>query len=268
MRTVALMNPAGSTAKSTVGAALAHLAARNGRRVLAIDLDPQGNLTGWLGASRDTAGITQAVRAVVTNDPASWPGVDDGEVRADLHRQLQRTIQHTPLQVDVIAADAGVRALMRSWADLRPRPELLLRDLLAALEESYDVVILDCKGDLGVLSEAALRACDDVIGVATPTTKSLQGLPLLKAEVAKLDKPQLRAVVPAQIRPRNRGADADDLYQILCEDWPVTAAVRGASIVDAAYTAGEPITAWDASAPIAQDLERVYGDLVERGVLA
>lgn len=266
MRVVSFMNPAGSTAKSTTAAAIAYLAAQSGRRVLAVDLDPQANLTTWLGGSTDTAGITQAVRATVTNDPASWPGIDPAEVRADLYRQLTRAVQATGAGVALIAADAGVRGLVRSWTDLRAHPERLLADMLAALDQDYDLVVLDCKGDLGVLAESALRASTDVVGVATPTTKALEGLQLLAAEAGQAGV-QMRAVVPVQIRHRNRGADADDLYAMMRADWPTTPPVRGVASIEGAYLAGQPITLWDAHSPAAQDYALVVAELTGRGVL-
>lgn len=277
---VVLANPAGSTAKSTVAAALTHLAAVAGQRVLALDLDPQANLTEWLGGRRDTAGITQALTAAATNDPGLWPGVPAEELAEDMRRQLVRTVQQTAAGVDLIAGDVGLRATVRRWTELRPSaPELLLSEAIAALEPSYDLVVLDSKGDLGPLTEAALRARGKfdgppvrVLGVATPTTKALGGLTLLCSEVRKVAGEaavELAGVVPVQIRPRNRGADADDLYALMRENYAdlVTPPVRGASSLDAAYTAGEPITMYAAGDGVSQDLAAVRTSLQQRGVL-
>lgn len=277
---VVLANPAGSTAKSTVAAALTHLAAVAGQRVLALDLDPQANLTEWLGGRRDTAGITQALTAAATNDPGLWPGVPAEELAEDMRRQLIRTVQQTAAGVDLIAGDVGLRATVRRWTELRPTaPELLLSEAIAALEPSYDLVVLDSKGDLGPLTEAALRARGKfdgppvrVLGVATPTTKALGGLTLLGSEVRKVAGEaavELAGVVPVQIRPRNRGADADDLYALMRESYAnlLTPPVRGASSLDAAYTAGEPITMYAAGDGVSQDLAAVRTSLQQRGVL-
>lgn len=277
---VVLANPAGSTAKSTVAAALTHLAAGAGQRVIALDLDPQANLTEWLGGRRDTAGITQALTAAATNDPGLWPGVPAEELAEDMRRQLVRTVQQTAAGVDLIAGDVGLRATVRRWTELRSTaPELLLSEAIAALEPSYDLVVLDSKGDLGPLTEAALRARGKfdgppvrVLGVATPTTKALGGLTLLCSEVRKVAGEaavELAGVVPVQIRPRNRGADADDLYALMRENYAdlVTPPVRGSSSLDAAYTAGEPITMYAVSDGVSQDLAAVRTSLQQRGVL-
>ena len=276
-----LANPAGSTAKSTLAAALAHLSALAGRRVLAVDLDPQANLTEWLGGSRDTAGITQALGAAATGDPTSWPGVSAVELAADLRRLVRRTIQTTGLGVDLIAGDLGLRATVARWTELRPHTsELLLGEALAAVGDDYDLVVADCKGDLGPLTEAALRARSTgqgspvrVLGVATPTLKALSGLALLDGEIRRVAGEgaavELVGVVPVQIRPRVRGADADDLYALMQETYSgvVTPPVRGAASLDAAYTAGEPITHYDPTAGVSQDIAVVADCLRARQVL-
>lgn len=267
---VAIANPAGSTAKSTLTAALAHLAHQDGRRVLAADLDPQANLSEWLSATRDTAGITGALQAVVANDPAAWPGVPAEEVLADRRRHVQRTVQTTPLGVDLIAADYQLRTTIRRWPDLRAAaPEELLADVVAALDGVYDLVLLDCKGDLGALAEAGLRAAGEVVGVASPTTKALQGLALLRAEVDKLPGVRFRSVVPVRVQPRNRGADADDLYGLMRStyDGQLTSPVRSAANLESAYTAGQPVTAYEPRSRASEDLHAVYSELQTRGVL-
>ncbi len=269
-RVVALLNPAGSSAKSTTAAALCAVAAAAGRRVLAVDLDPQANLTGWLGGSSDTAGITQAIRAAVANHPDAWPGVSAEEVRADLRRHVQRTIQPASVEgVQLIAADPGVRALLRSWGDLREEgADQLLAEALAPLADQFDLIVLDCKGDLGALSEAALRAADEVIGVATPTLKSLEGLTVLRAEASSVGA-RFRTVIPVRVRHRNAGAEQADLAELMAEQWAeeVTPPIRGGVGLDAAYAAGRPITVAEPRSRISEDVRAVYGVLVDRGVL-
>lgn len=270
---VGFMNPGGSSAKSTTAAAMAHLSVEAGRRVLVIDLDPQGNMTGWLGGERDTAGITQALEATATNDPARWPGTSAEEVLADRAKQVRRTIQHTEAGVDLIAADVALEDTTRRWAQRwrSEQAETLLADMVAVVADAYDVIVIDCKGDMGVLTSAALRTCTDVVGVAVPTQKSLEGLQRLAPETNRPGRARFRAVIPSQVEHRNRGgAEADDLAGLMRSTWAteVTPDVRRKTGTEAAYASGQPITAYDPSGVVSGDLRAVWEDLAAKGVLA
>jgi chromosome partitioning protein len=276
---VALCQPNGSSAKSTTGAAIAHLEAEAGRRVLMVGLDPQGNLTSWFSADRDTAGITQALQSA----NVEWPGVPAEEVKEDLRRSVRRTIQHTRFGVDVIAEDVGLRHTVQAWNNFHPdRRDYLLADVLASIEDLYDLVLLDCKGDLGVTTMAALRgirpsdASDRVthaIGVCLPESKSVVGLTTLQGEIETLvaegERVELAAVIPAKIQHRSRSADADDIYQWMRETYAtiITPPIRKAPSMDGAYNSGEPITAFDPSSPVSEDIRTVVRFLQDRKVL-
>lgn len=270
-RVVAFMNPAGSTAKTTTLAALAHLAVLDGKRTLVIELDPQGNLSVWLGGQRDTAGISQAFRYASANDPRTAPGIPESEVIADRSRMVRRTVQRTELGVDVIAADVELEDTTRNWSSRWPggQGETLLADVVAAVADDYDVILLDCKGDMGVLSVAALRAATAVVGVATPTSKALEGLQRLAAETSRDGLAPLAAVVPSRIEHRNRGAEADDLAITMRTTYAdrITPDVRKNRHADSAYWSAEPITVSDPKSNTATDLRAVYADLQAKGVL-
>ena len=240
MKRVAFQNANGSTAKSTSVAALAYLLAEQGQRVLVLDLDPQANVSkDWFGVGREV-GMSHAVQQIVANGPSAWPGLSVEDLRPDLRRLVMRAVQHTDYGVDVLAGDTRLQAMIEKWHDLGPAPELLLAELLDALDEDYDVALMDCKGDDGVLSQAAARAATDVVGVATPTIKAINGLKTIKAEADKAGS-QMRAVMPVIIRPRTRGADADDIYANMQQLWPTTPPIRGAATIEYAFATHQPI---------------------------
>lgn len=276
---IALVQPAGSTAKSSTAAALGHLEAADGRRVLAIGLDPQGNLTSWFGAARDTAGITQAL----TTANVDWPGVPAEEVRADLRRHVLRTIQHTDHGVDLIGEDVQLQHTIEIWNTFHPdRRAYLLADVLDSISDLYDLILLDCKGDLGVLTMAALRAIrpndptsrvTHGVCVCLPETKSVVGLTRLQQEIEGLaddgERVELSAVIPTKVQHRSRGADADDVYQWMRETYEsiITPAIRRTPSLDGAYNSGEPITAWDPNSAVSADYRAVVESMRDRKVL-
>lgn len=258
-RVVAVMNPAGSSAKSTTVAALAHLAAEAGQRVLAVDVDVQGNLTKLLGGVSDTASITHAMQAVAIE----WPGLSEDEVAADRRRAVARTIQQSPFGPDLMASDPGLEGLV---VQVTQKPGLL-RHVLAAAPD-YDLVLLDCKGDLAAMSREAMLAADEVVCVVAAVGKSVEGIAALDVAATRGDIP-FRAIVPSKIQPRNRGADADDVRRFIVEMYAdrLTPAVRMAATVEGAFNAGEPVTAYDPRSDVAADLRAVWTHLRDEGVL-
>ncbi len=157
---LAITNQKGGTGKTTTAEALLYGLSLKGFRVLAIDLDAQGNLTYTTGAK--TNGATAL-------------GVLTGEVKAE------DAIQHT-LSGDIIPASkalAGADAFIKETGK-----EYRLREAIAGLKTSYDYIVIDTPPALGILTVNALTACDRVIIPAQADIYSLQGIEQL-AETIK-----------------------------------------------------------------------------------
>lgn len=137
----------GGTGKTTTAAALAQAAAAAGKKVLAIDLDPQANLTFTLAADQNRQGSYQLLHGA---DP-------------------QQLIQRTPQGIDVIAASPDL-------ATERTAPASAKR-LQAAIEPlRYDYIIIDTPPTMGELTFNALQACTGLIIPLEVDNYSLQGL--------------------------------------------------------------------------------------------
>jgi cellulose biosynthesis protein BcsQ len=150
------------------------------------------------------------------------------------------------------------------------------------VQDDYDVILIDCKGDMGVLTLAAMQAVrpDDPYGrkvqavcVVLPDVKSIGGLARVEAEVERLagegDRVELAAVIPVKIQHRNASAVADDLYQELRRDRAavITPPVRKVATLDEAYMNGEPVTIWDPTWKVSEDYRTVIEHLRNRKVL-
>ena len=126
-RITALINQKGGVAKTTTAHALAVGLARQGRRVLAIYCDPQGNLSFSMRADDTLAGLYEALR---------------GDAAAS------DVIQATRQGVDLVASSLDLSAADMEFT--RVGREYLLRGLCDAVAASYDHIIVDCPPALGV----------------------------------------------------------------------------------------------------------------------
>lgn len=124
----------GGTGKTTTAAALAQAAAAKGQRVLAIDLDPQANLTYSLAATSDSGGSY----ALLTGDNAA----------------IQTTAQH----IDVLAATWDLSTITSYKGSARR-----LQAALEPLKRNYDIIIIDTPPNAGELQYNALQASTGLI---------------------------------------------------------------------------------------------------------
>lgn len=145
-RVLAVANQKGGVAKTTTVASLGAAMAENGKRVLLVDLDPQGSLTFSLGHDPDKL-------------PVSVHEVLLGEVEPDAALvDTPEGMWLLPANIDLAGAEAML--LMRAG-----REHALKRALgkLAAAVDPFDVVVIDCPPSLGVLTLNGLTAADEVI---------------------------------------------------------------------------------------------------------
>lgn len=150
MQVICIANQKGGTAKSTTAAALAQAAAHSGRRCLAIDLDPQGNLSFFLAADTARAGAL------------------------DLLEGRQVEAQRTADGLDVIPASWDLQTISSGRGSARR-----LRAALEPLAARYDLTILDTPPTAGELQLNALMAATDLIIPLQADIVGLQGLYLM-----------------------------------------------------------------------------------------
>ncbi len=138
-----MANQKGGVAKTTTVASLGAAMAEKGRRVLLVDLDPQGCLTFSLGHDPDKL-------------PMSIHEVLLGEVEPSAALvETSEGMTLLPANIDL----AGVEAMLL----MRAGREYALRRALAKIKDDFDVVIVDCPPSLGVLTLNGLTAADEVI---------------------------------------------------------------------------------------------------------
>ncbi len=139
---LAVANQKGGVAKTTTVASLGAAMVEQGRKVLLVDLDPQGCLTFSLGQDPDKLPVS--VHEVLLGDVEPSAAIVETSEGMSL----------LPANIDLAGAEAML--LMRAGR------EYALKRALAKLD-GYDVIIIDCPPSLGVLTLNGLTAADDVI---------------------------------------------------------------------------------------------------------
>jgi chromosome partitioning protein len=158
MRTIVIMNQKGGVGKTTTSVNLAAGLANNGRRVLLMDLDPQGHASLHLGV--EASGDPRTVYQVFSRE----------RTLAEIRRLVSPNLWLAPSNLDLAATELEL-------VDARDR-ETVLRQAIAQLseKEQFDYIIMDCPPSLGVLTVNALTAAKEVFIPLQPHFFALQGL--------------------------------------------------------------------------------------------
>ena len=147
-RIIAVAVPKGGTGKTTTTLNLGAALAEQGKRVLLVDFDPQGNLTQSLGFR--PGDLQQTVYSAIKYFLTRY------------EPQLDQTILHTSAGVDLVPTSARLNLANDELAVAIQR-EFVLQKLLAPLVSQYDMILIDTLPYLGVLVVNALVAAQEVL---------------------------------------------------------------------------------------------------------
>jgi chromosome partitioning protein len=148
--TIAVLSQKGGTGKTTAVRTLTDALRRSGVRTLAIDLDPQGNLSDYFDLPTD---VEPTIADVLSGRSPIAAAIHSGLIPANL----------TLAEAELMLGGKMGR-------------ELTLRRALAELPEDYDVILIDCPPSLGLLTVNALVAADRALLTAEAQYFALQGV--------------------------------------------------------------------------------------------
>lgn len=168
MVVLALANAKGGVGKSTVAVHLATGLAREGKRALLVDLDPQGNASSWL-LGKLPVGSKGAAEALLK----------DGALGEELHPVTTcKGLTVLPSTPALAGADLALAQEIGG--------ELALKRALAKVSDQFDIAILDCPPSLGLTVLNALCAADAVLTPVLAAYMSLSGLRRLEDTVTRI----------------------------------------------------------------------------------
>ena len=174
-RIIAIANQKGGVGKTTTSINLSAALSEKGKRVLLIDLDPQGNSTSGLGVDKNEQNTIYHLL------------VDDLDIRSCIRKNTWRTLDLLPSTVNLAGAEIEMLDI--------PRHEFILKTKLHEIEDEYDFVIIDCPPRMDSLVRNAFVAATDVIVPVDTGSYSLDGLMQVNATIGMIkrhENPKLR----------------------------------------------------------------------------
>lgn len=178
---ICVVNQKGGTGKTTTVENLGIGLAREGKKVLLVDTDPQGSLTISLGYPRpdDLETILFDLLNKTINEDAIQPA---------------EGILHQEEGIDLIPANISLAGLEVALVNTMNR-ERILKQFLEPVKKDYDYVLLDCMPSLGMLTVNALAAADTTLIPVQANYLSAKGLEQLLQTINKVKRqinPKLR----------------------------------------------------------------------------
>ena len=156
-RTIAVANQKGGVGKTTTAINLSACLADKGQKVLAIDMDPQGNMTSGLGLDKDS--VEKTVYDIIIGECGT------AEV---IQKEVLAHLDILPSNIDLSAAEIELIGIEDK--------EYIIRNAIEGIKDQYDYIIIDCPPSLSMLTINAMTTADSVLVPIQCEYYALEGL--------------------------------------------------------------------------------------------
>ncbi len=175
---IAFANQKGGVGKTTSAVNVAASLGVLGKRVLLVDLDPQGNSTSGVGIMKKNLKHTVRDLLLSDNSDGSCSAAADGAAKNSTVQTKFRNLAVIPSTIALAGAEFDLFSLDNS--------EYALKNSLSAVSDDYDYIIIDCPPSLGMLTVNALAAADGVVIPMQCEFYALEGLSQLMITIGRI----------------------------------------------------------------------------------
>ena len=156
-RTIAIANQKGGVGKTTTAINLSACLAEKGKKVLAVDMDPQGNMTSGLGVDKDS--VENTIYNLI---------IGESKMEEVLIKDVLENLDIIPTNIDLSGAEIELLDVEKK--------EYIVRNEIDKIKDNYDFIIIDCPPSLSMLTINAMTTADSVLVPIQCEYYALEGL--------------------------------------------------------------------------------------------
>lgn len=156
-RIIAVANQKGGVGKTTTAINLSSCLAEKGKKVLAVDMDPQGNMTSGLGVDKNS--VENTIYDLI---------IGESSIDEVLKKDIMKNLDIIPANIDLSAAEIEL-------IDVEDK-EYIVRNVIKDIKDNYDYIIIDCPPSLSMLTINAMTTATSVLVPIQCEYYALEGL--------------------------------------------------------------------------------------------